>query len=35
MNITRVRGKRSKMPWQRIEAKWPNIAAPVSAWYSV
>ena len=28
MNITRVRGKRSKTPWQRIEAKWPNIAAP-------
>ena len=35
MNITRVRGNRSKMPWQRIEAKCPNIPAPVSAWYSV
>jgi hypothetical protein len=34
MNITRVRAKRSNTPWQRIDAKCPNIAAPVSAWYS-
>jgi hypothetical protein len=32
--ISPVRGKRSRMPWQRIDAKCPCIPEPQSAWYS-
>ena len=31
---SRVSGKRSKMPWHRIETKWPYIPDPQSVWYS-
>src|SRR5207245_2097288 len=31
---TRVCGKRSKMPWQRIETRCPYMPEPQSVWYS-
>ena len=34
ISISPVRGKRSRMPWQRIEAKCPCMPEPQSAWYS-
>ena len=32
--MTFVSGKRSKMPWHRIETKCPYMPAPQSVWYS-